>query len=126
MNVTLKDIVDSQEVMRLLSNKPLRGRAAFKVARLLKKLESELVTFNDTRIKLIENYAKKDENGQFITNEKNEYQFDEDNATLFVEEINKLLTEEIQIDASPILLNEIEELNFTPVEMALIEPFIEE
>ena len=126
MNVTLKDIVDSQEVMRLLSNKPLRGRAAFKVARLLKKLESELVTFNDTRIKLIENYAKKDENGQFITNEKNEYQFDEDNATLFVEEINKLLTEEIQIDASPILLNEIEELNFTPVEMTLIEPFIEE
>ena len=126
MNVTLKDIVDSQEVMRLLSNKPLRGRAAFKVARLLKKLESELVTFNDTRIKLIENYAKKDENGQFITNEQNEYQFDEDNANLFVEEINKLLTEEIQIDASPILLNEIEELNFTPVEMTLIEPFIEE
>ena len=126
ITVTLKEIVESQDVMRVLSNKPLRGRAAFKVARLLKKLETELTTFNDTRIKLIESYAKKDENGQFVTNEKNEYQFDKENADKFVEEINKLLLEEIEIDANPILINEIEELNFTPSEMALLEPFMDE
>lgn len=126
ITVTLKEIVESQDVMRVLSNKPLRGRAAFKVARLLKKLETELTTFNDTRIKLIESYAKKDENGQFVTNEKNEYQFDQENANKFVEEINKLLLEEIEIDANPILIDEIEELDFTPSEMALLEPFMDE
>lgn len=126
IKVTLKDIVDSQEVMRALSNKPLRGRAAFKAARLLKKLEAELTTFNDTRIKLIEAYAKKDDSGNFVTNEKNEYQFDPDNANKFVEEINKLLLEELEIDTNPILIEEIEELDFTPAEMAALEPFMDE
>lgn len=126
MTVTLRDIVDSQEVMRTLSNKPLRGRVAFKVARLLKKLEAELTTFNDTRMKLIENYAKKDENGNYVTNDKNEYQFDQDNANKFVEEINKLLLEKLDIDANPILVDEIEDLDFTPAEMAILEPFMEE
>ena len=126
MKVTLKDIVESQEVMRTLSNKPLRGRVAFKVARLLKKLEAELTTFNDTRVKLIESYAKKDEEGNYITNDKNEYQFDQDNANKFVEEINKLLLEELDIDANPILVDEIEDLDFTPAEMAALEPFMDE
>lgn len=126
MKVTLKDIVESQEVMRVLSNKSLRGRVAFKVARLLKKLEAELTTFNDTRVKLIESYAKKDEAGNYVTNDKNEYQFDQDNANKFVEEINKLLLEEIEIDANPILVNEIEDLDFTPAEMAMLEPFMDE
>ena len=126
MKVTLKDIVESQEVMRTLSNKPLRGRVAFKVARLLKKLEAELTTFNDTRVKLIESYAKKDEEGNYVTNDKNEYQFDQDNANKFVEEINKLLLEEIEIDANPILVNDIEDLDFTPAEMAMLEPFMDE
>ena len=126
MKVTLKDIVESQEVMRTLSNKPLRGRVAFKVARLLKKLEAELTTFNDTRVKLIESYAKKDEEGNYVTNDKNEYQFDEGNANKFVEEINKLLLEELDIDANPILVDEIEDLDFTPAEMAALEPFMDE
>lgn len=126
MKVTLKDIVESQEVMRTLSNKPLRGRVAFKVARLLKKLEAELTTFNDTRVKLIESYAKKDEEGNYVTNDKNEYQFDQDNANKFVEEINKLLLEELDVDANPILVDEIEDLDFTPAEMAALEPFMDE
>ena len=126
MKVTLKDIVESQEVMRTLSNKPLRGRVAFKVARLLKKLEAELTTFNDTRVKLIESYAKKDEEGNYVTNDRNEYQFDQDNANKFVEEINKLLSEELDIDANPILVDEIEDLDFTPAEMAALEPFMDE
>ena len=126
MIVTLGNIVDSQDVMRSLSNKQLRGRVAFKVARLLKKLEVELTTFNDTRLKLIESYAKKDEEGNYVTNDKNEYQFDGDNANKFIEEFNKLLSEKIEIEANPILIDEIEELNFTPAEMAVLEPFIEE
>ena len=126
ITVTLKDIVDSQEIMRSLSNKPLRGRAAFKVGRLLKKLETELTVFNDTRVRLIETYAKKNEDGTYATNDKNEYQFDADNANKFVEEINKLLLETIEIDVNPILIDEIEELDFTPADMVMLEPFIEE
>ena len=126
ITVTLKDIVESQEAMRALSEKPLRGRVAFKVARLLKKLEAELTTFNDTRIKLIEAYAKKDEEGNYITNDKKEYQFDQDNANKFVEELNKLLLEELEIDANPILVDEVEDLDFTPAEMAMLEPFMDE
>lgn len=126
IKVNLKQIVESQEAMRKLSDKQLRGRTAFKMSRLLKKLEAELTTFNETRLKIIEKYAKRNEDGSFMTNEKNEYQFTEEDANKFMEELNKLLEEPIELDANPILLDEIEELDFTPSEMAMLDPFIEE
>lgn len=126
MIVTLKDIIECQETMQQLSTKPLRGRTAFQVARLLKKLETELTTYNDTRMKLIEQYAKKKEDGTFEVNERNEYQFTPENMQAFVEEINKLLDESVEIDANPINLAELEDIAFTPSEMVNLEPFITE
>ena len=126
MTITLQNILEAQETMQNLSTKVLRGRTAYQVARLLKKLESELATYNDTRIKLIERYAKKKEDGTYEVNERNEYQFTQENMQAYVGEINNLLQEQIEIDANPLKLDDLVDLEFTPAEMVALEPFIEE
>ena len=126
MTITLQNILESQETMQQLSTKALRGRTAYQVARLIKKLETELTTYNDTRLKLIERYAKKKDDGSYELNNNNEYQFTPENMQIYVGEINNLLQEQIEIDANPLSLNDLEDLEFTPAEMVALEPFIEE
>lgn len=126
MTITLQNILEAQEIMQNLSTKVLRGRTAYQVARLLKRLDAELSTYNDTRLKLIEQYAKKKEDGSYELNDRNEYQFTEENMQAYVGEINNLLQEKIEIDANPLKLDDLLDLDFTPREMVALEPFVEE
>lgn len=126
MTITLQNILEAQGTMQNLSTKVLRGRTAYQVARLLKRLDAELSTYNDTRIKLIEQYAKKKEDGSYELNEQNEYQFTPENMQAYMNEINNLLQEKIEIDANPLKLDDLLDLEFTPTEMVALEPFIEE
>lgn len=126
IKVTLREVLEGQETLQKLSNQVLKGRTAFQIGRMLKKIEEMLTSYNDTRIKLIEKYAKKKENGEFEVNEKNEYQFTEENMRAYVEEINKLIAEEIEIEANPIRFEDIENLEFTASEATFLEPFVVE
>lgn len=126
MTITLQNILESQETLQSLSMKTLRGRTAYQVARLLKRLESELTAYNDTRMKLIEQYAKKAEDGTYELNERNEYQFTSENMQAYVEEINNLLQEKIELDVNPLNLDDLVDLEFTPADMVALEPFIQE
>ena len=125
IKLTLKQIIEGQESLQKLSNQPLRGRTAFQIGRLLKELENILNDYNDTRIKTIQAYAKKDENGEFVINERNEYQFEPDQMTLYFQEIEKLINEELEINSNPIKFADIENLDFTPAEMTFLEPFLD-
>lgn len=126
IKVTLREVLEGQETLQKLSNQILKGRTAFQIGRMLKKIEEVLTSYNDTRIKLIEKYAKKKENGEFEVNEKNEYQFTQENMQAYVEEINKLIAEEIEIEANPIRFEDIENLEFTAAEATFLEPFVVE
>lgn len=125
MKITLKEVVEGQEALQKLSGMVLKGRTAFQVARLLKKLEEVLTSYNDTRLKLIEKYAKRKEDGEFELNEKNEYQFTQENMQAYIDEINKLIMEEVEIEAKPIPVEDIENLEFTPAEASFLEPFLQ-
>lgn len=124
IRVTLRDILEGQEVLQKLSNQALPGRVAFRIGRLLKRLEEVLTSYNEVRNSLLEKYAKKKEDGSFELNEKNEYQFDEAHMKLFVEEMNKLVAEETTVEADPIKFSDIEQLDFTPTDITLLEPFL--
>lgn len=126
IEVKLREILESQEAMRHLSEKSLRGRTAYQLGRLMKKLEGELSTYNEVRQKLIEKYAKRKDDGSFEVNERNEYQFTPENMQAYIEEINKLIEEEVQIEASPINLDDLGDIEFTPAEMSMLDPFIQE
>lgn len=125
MKIMLKEVIEGQGALQKLSGMVLKGRTAFQVARLLKKLEEVLTSYNDTRLKLIEKYAKRKEDGEFELNEKNEYQFTQENMQAYMDEINKLIMEEVEIEAKPIPVEDIENLEFTPAEASFLEPFLQ-
>ena len=124
MKITLRNILEGQETLQKLSNQPLKGRTAFQIGRLLKKLEEILTSYNETRMKLIEKYAKRTEDGEFELNDRNEYQFTQENMQAYVDEINKLIMEEVEIEAKPIPFEDIENLEFTAAEATFLEPFL--
>ena len=125
IKVALKDILEGQEALQKLSNQQLPGRVAFRIGRLLKKLEEVLASYNEVRNSLLEKYARRKEDGTFDLNDKNEYQFNVEEMQKFIEEMNKLVAEETSIEADPIKFSDIENLNFTPADSTLLEPFIE-
>lgn len=126
IKVTLREVLEGQETLQKLSNQVLKGRTAFQIGRMLKKIEEVLTSYNDTRIKLIEKYAKRKENGEFEVNDKNEYQFTPENMQAYVDEINKLIAEDIEIEANPIRFEDIENLEFTAAEATFLDPFVAE
>lgn len=126
INVKLSVILDSMNILKELSNKELKGRTAFQVGKLIKKIDDEFSLFNETREKLISKYAAKDENGEYILDSNNSYTFEGNNYADFMNDINALINTEVSIEASPIKLDDISELEFTPAQMVLLESFIEE
>lgn len=124
MKVTIREILEGQDTLQKLSHQPLPGRAAFQIGRLLKKLKEVLASYNEVRVKLIEKYAKKNEDGSFEVNDNNEYQFTAENMQAYVSEINSVIADEVEVEARPINFKDIENLEFTAAEMTFLEPFL--
>lgn len=126
ITVRLRNIIDGTEVLRKLAGQPLKGRTAFQVSKILKKLEEELNLFNSTRVELIKKYSKVDENGEIIQDENGNVKLQEDKLNDFNNEIAELLNTPIEINSGKIKLIDIEDINFTPAEMMALEELIEE
>ena len=126
IKVQLKDIIEGTEVLKKLAGQPLRGKVAFQISKILKRLEDELTLFNNTRVEIIKKYSQTDENGELISDENGNVKLKEETIEDFNKEITELLNMEIEIDANRIALEDIENVDFTPAEMTLLMPLIEE
>lgn len=126
IKIKLKEIVNSSEVLRKLAGESLRGRVAFQISKLLKKLEEELELFNKTRLEIIKKYGEKDENGELKIDENGNIQIKKENTSIFNQEIVDLLDQEIEVNANLIALDDLENINFTPSEIIILMPFIQE
>lgn len=126
IKIKMKNLLDSTNILKELSTKELNGRAAYKLGKIIRRVDDEFALFNEAREKLIKQYAAVDENGEYKLNSRNEYTFEGDNMQKFVKEINELTGMMVEIDASQIKLDDIAELKFTPAQMVQLEAFIEE
>ena len=126
IKVQLKDIIEGTEVLKKLAGQPLRGKVAFQISKILKRLEDELTLFNNTRVDIIKKYSQTNENGELISDENGNVKLKEETIEDFNKEITELLNMEIEIDANRIALEDIENVDFTPAEMTLLMPLIEE
>lgn len=127
IEIKLRDVLDSTNVLRELGQKPLKGRVAYNIAKILRQVENEFTLFNEARQKVIEKYGTKDENGKLKIDENtNEFVFEGENLKLVTDEINTLLDSSVSLNANRIQLSDIEELDFAPADLALLQDYIEE
>lgn len=126
MTVTLNTIMGSTEVLQQLLNINFPARTAYKIARLLAEIEKEQEIVHKTRTQLINKYGQKDESGKFILNEEKNIQLKPDCVEKFNQELMELLETNIELTSPYLKLEELEIANFTPQQMYMLMPYIQE
>ncbi len=126
IKIKLGDLINSTEILQKLSQTEMKAKLAWSVTRLLKAADKEMQEFNETRMNLIKKYGEKDENGELITDDNGNCKIMEENSAQFSNELSDLIGTEIEINANALSLDALEDKEFTPADMAVLEPFIEE
>lgn len=124
MPITLPigSIINSVPAMQELAQLPLPARTAFKVQRVMGKMDAELATIEKSRKALIEKFAEKAADGQPIV-ENNRYKILD--PTAFNEEMQALLSTTIDIDVTKLRIEDIIG-NVKPATLATVAWLFEE
>lgn len=125
IKLTIGDLVNSTEALQKLADKQLKAKLAWQVARLLKMIDAELQSFNDTRMNLVKKYGEKDETGSLITDDKGNCKILPDLVNEFSKELKELVDTEIELNSNKLKIEDLENLNFSPAEMNTLEAFID-
>lgn len=126
IELKIGDLLNATEALQNLAKKELKARLALSISRILKNAEGEIQNFNETRMNLIQKYGEKDESGELVTTDDGNCKILNENMQIFQSELNELLDATIEINANKIPLDALDALDFTPKDMVMLEPFIEE
>lgn len=125
IRITLNDILNSVQIFREISVKPLPIKTAFRVARLIRELDKENTTFETSRRAIIEKYADRNENGEMKQTEEGNIIIQQENIIECNNELNDLLNTEIEINADKLNIDDMGDIELTPAQAYNIEAFIE-
>lgn len=125
IKVKISELLNSTEALQKLAKMQLKARLAWNVSKLLKAADVEIQDFNETRLELIRKYGEKDENDQLITDENGNCKIVTDKIDNFTAELTELAESEVEINANKVRIDDLEDINFTPADMAALETFID-
>lgn len=116
------------EVRNLLVDQKLPIKVSYKFTRFFNELEVETKFFNDTLQKLIEEYGKKDEDGNYIyTDDKQGIKIQDDKFQECMDKIDELNKLEVNLTYTPeFTLDELEPLNLEMKYISLLLPYIKD
>ena len=116
------------EIRNLLVDQKLPIKVSYKFTRFFNELESETKFFNETLQNLIEEYGKKDENGNFIyTNDKQGVKIQDEKFDECMNKIDELNKVEVNLNYIPeFTLDELESLNLEMKYINLLLPYIKD
>jgi hypothetical protein len=118
MTLTLGQLKNSEPALVALSNCTLPIAIAYKISKALKVIASELTDLEEARQKLVQKYGVENEGNVVVT---------EENINAFVEELNPLLQEEVEIPFEPIPVESLpDSVNLTPLQLSQLSFFITE
>ena len=114
--VTLETIVNSIPAMRKIASQTMSGRTAIQVARLIREIERESVSFEEMRKGLFAKYGKQEGDQITIPN---------DQLANYNAEIKAALDEVVEINAEPLTTSLLESIELTPLEANTLLNFTE-
>ena len=126
IELTVQEMIDSIPTLRELSNKQLKSKVAYRVARLLREVQAESETFETARVSLIKLYGAKDENGNLKTDENGNTYIEQDKIAEFNSELTDLLTNKITINGDKLNIDDLGDETFTPQQMLSFSAFLDE
>jgi len=104
MKVTLKNIYGASNILGLLVEQQLPIRIAFKLTRLITRLNEEYTNLDTTRRTLLKKYGTESENSD---PNNPSYTFTPENQDKFSNEFGELLEEKVEIDWDPLSIDDL-------------------
>lgn len=126
IETNLREIIDAQETLKMISKMKLKARSAYKLARILREADKELKTEQEAHKELIDKYGQRDENGDLKQTEEGNFLIEEENLNEYFKEYKELLDTLVTLNCDFIDLADIEEATLTPSQMNSIMVFIHE
>lgn len=125
--ITNREIQGKVQVLKNVSNKQLPVKVSYAIAKNIDTINTEINFFEEQKLKLIEEYASKDEEGN-IKIENNKYVFDENNENECNAKYNELLDIEVELNLRMINLTDIINSNtdFSAAELLELKFIIKE
>ena len=119
MKVTIGQLKLSESALLKLSKQDLPILLSFQLGRLIKQISPDLISLEETRLKLVQKYGTPDsESGQTTVLG--------DAIQKFTEELNPILDTEIQIDFQKIPISSIpEKVELNTSDVMALDPFLE-
>lgn len=125
MKITNKKMLENAGFLSIIAKKQLPVKVSYAIAKNISKIEKELKIYEEERLKLLEKYAVKDEDGKVVI-EKNKIKIDENKRDSWEKEINELLEIEVDINMHKFKLEYLDNLNMSAEELVLLDYMIEE
>ena len=126
MKITINEMMGINVVLGELAETKMSTVLAYKLARISKKIRSELETAEEKRMEVISPFLEKDTNGNPIILETNEYKLIDGKRTEVAKELQTFFATEIETDIPTITLAELGELQLTTVQMENLMKVIKE
>lgn len=127
MNIQLKDIVQSEEVlMRLFQTRPAKAKDTFRLAQLKRVLAPIFEDYFEARTKLLDKHAHPDEieghylfvkmdaEGNPLLDAKDNLQKNDEAIEAFDQALGELLDEEVEVLVKPLTLAIIDSIGLEP------------
>lgn len=114
MKLSLNKLVSSIEAVKELATLKFKAKQAFQLSKLIKSAQSELETYEATRVATIKKYAS---DGQKV---------DEDKIPLFVQEITDLLAKQVDIYDCKVSLSDLEEFEISAGNLVLLDWLVQD
>lgn len=118
MDITLKELTQMQEPLKRLVVQVMPMKAAWKLSRLVRLIESELRELEDRRVELVK------EMGEPMKYDPNNFRILPDKMGEFQERYNKL--QEDYVDISQLNINDFALVNIPPIDMFVLEKLFTE
>lgn len=127
MKTTNREMQSKVQVLSMLSNKQLPVKVSYAIARNINSINKELKIFEDEKMKIIKEYAIKDEHGDPKV-EDNKFVFIEGKEDESNEKYNELLDIEVELNIREVNINELlnSNVDFTPAELMELDFMITE
>jgi hypothetical protein len=126
IKIKLGEIGKILDGMKVLIEKDLPIKTAYKLSKLLKILVGENETYELQRLKLISKYGIKDNNGELKTNDDGTIGIDTKHIERFKLEFKELNDIDIEIIFNPLKLDELENISLSVKTLYVLDNFITE
>lgn len=128
LKLSNEKVVNTINALSNLNNAQLPVKVAYAISKNVKKIESELKIYNAEKVKLMNKYCEKDEEGKLKADEYGNVKIKEEHREDWNRDIKELLSIENEIDIHMINLDDLLNSNYSisPGELSTIDFMIDD